>query len=176
MRLSNQDAIAALEGAITRVRAVAETHRALNESTDLRNVAFDRILHDLCRHSAEFNPDVTITCKAVGTLQLDAERAMPLGMIVSEALTNAVRHAYPPGQKGEVSAHASEHDGIVVIEVVDRGVGYSPAQQPTETRLGTTIIRLLSQQIGAELQIDAEPGQGTTMTIRLPRHAAIGGC
>ena len=169
-RLSNQEAVAALEGAIARVHAVAETHRALNESTDLRRVAFDRILRDLCGHSAEFNPNVKVTCHAAGTLELDAERAMPLGMIVSEALTNAVRHAYPGGQSGEVSARASERGGFLVVEIADGGVGYSPDAQPAGTRLGTTIIRSLSRQIGAELQINSEPGRGTTMTVSLPRN------
>jgi two-component sensor histidine kinase len=174
-RLANQEAIEALEGAIARVQAVAETHRALSESSDLRRVAFGRILRDLCRHAGEFNPSVTITCSAEGALALDAERAMPLGMIVSEALVNAVRHAYPGGQAGEVSARAGERGGSLVVEIADRGVGYSPDAQSAATGLGAMIIRSLSRQIGAELQIKSAPGQGTTMTLRLPRLAPATG-
>lgn len=170
-RLSNEDAIAALEGAIARVRAVAETHRALNESIDLRNVAFGRMLSDLCSHAAEFNPNVTVTCSAEGALELDAERAMPLGMIVSEALINAVRHAYPSGRSGEVLARAGERGEFLAIEIADRGIGYRSEAQLAGPSLGTTIIRSLARQIGAELEIDSTPGQGTTLTIRLPRLA-----
>lgn len=174
-RLSNSEAAAALEGAILRVHAVAETHRALNQSADLRRVAFDQILQDLCRHAAQLNPNVELKCCAEGTIELDAERAMPLGMIVSEVVTNAVRHAYGAGRSGVVTARAAASGDALITEVTDEGVGFSSDAQPGASSLGTMIIRALSRQIGADLQIDSEPGKGTKVTIRLPRQPEAGG-
>jgi len=170
-RLSDPEAAAALDEAIGRVRAVAETHRALYQSTDLRNVPFGRILRDLCQQVGGLNASISMQCSADQDLELDAERALPLGLIVSELLTNAMRHAYPEGQAGEVRARAAERHGTLEIVIADDGVGLPPAPPEARQGLGTTIIRALARQIGAEIEAKSEPGEGTSVTIRLPRSA-----
>jgi two-component sensor histidine kinase len=61
-------------------------------------------------------------------------------------------------------------DGQVEVTVSDEGVGMDPAAPRTES-LGTTIVRALTRQIGAELTLSSAPGRGTTVTLRLPRKA-----
>jgi two-component sensor histidine kinase len=172
-RLSDPEAAGALDEAIARVRAVAETHRALYQSADLRNVALGRLLRDLCRQMGKLNASVTIDCSTDDDLVWDAERALPLGLIVSELLTNAVRHAYPAEQTGVVQARAAEEQGMLEIVISDTGIGLPPEPQGGQRGLGTTIIRALARQVGAELDVQSRPGQGTSTTIRVPR--AVGG-
>jgi PAS domain S-box-containing protein len=168
-RLSDPDAAAALDGAISRVMAVSEAHRALHQSVDLRHVALGGMLRDLCAHVGTLNPAVTFLCDCPPELELDTERAIPLGLVVSELLTNAAKHAYP-SSSGAVRTSAAVVDGRFEITVADDGVGMAtPA--PSRARLGATIVRALATQIGAEMQVYSEPGRGTRTLVRFPRRA-----
>ena len=69
---------------------------------DLQSVDFGQTLADICAHIGGLTPSVQLHCHAETGLQLDAERAIPLGLLVSELLTNAAKHAYP-GASGQVS-------------------------------------------------------------------------
>ena len=166
-RLADAEAGAALDDAINRVQAVAATHRALHESADLHTVAFGRMLDELCRHVSRLSSGIAIDAQVDPDMPLDTERAIPLGLIVSEVLTNAVRHAYKPGQEGHVELRAALRDPWIEIVVLDGGSGFAPADD--RPSLGTTIVRVLARQIGAELHVESAPQRGTTVTVRLPR-------
>jgi two-component sensor histidine kinase len=171
-RLSDPEAAAAVDEAIARVRSVAQAHRAFQLSSDLRRVPFGQILRDICEHVGGFAAQISLECHAEGDFELDSERAIPLGLLVSELLTNAVRHAYPAGEAGVVRASAAERDGMLSIAISDDGAGltFDPGQDEAPS-LGMTIVRALCRQIGAELAVDSKPGQGTSVTVRLPRQA-----
>lgn len=166
-RLTDADATAALNDAIARVQAIAQAHRALHRSADLRTLAFGQMLHDLCNHVGQLNPALTIECTAEEDLELDAERAIPLGLVVSELLTNAMKHAYPEGQPGTVRASAVLANGYLEVVIADQGVGMPPGCDQTNS-LGATIIRSLAKQVGAELRVSSEQEQGATALLRLP--------
>jgi PAS domain S-box-containing protein len=102
-RVDDPEAVAALGDAIGRVDAVAQAHLALQQSHDLRTVDLGQMVQQLCARFGQLNPHVTSRCGAEGGLELDAERAIPLCLVVGELLTNALRHAYPPGIGGSVS-------------------------------------------------------------------------
>ena len=74
------------------------------------------------------NPAVAIRCDATVGSPVDAEQAIPLGLIVSELLTNALRHAYSPGQTGQILVTARQGGGRIEIRVADGGVVPSPGQ------------------------------------------------
>jgi signal transduction histidine kinase len=59
--------------------------------------------------------------------------------------------------------------GVLTVTVADRGAGMTPGAGPPG--LGSTVVQALSRQIGAELATRSAPGQGTTVTLRLPLHA-----
>jgi two-component sensor histidine kinase len=166
-RLAEGDASSALDDAISRVRAIAEAHRALQQSQDMRLIALDRMIADLCEFAARLNPAVSVQCQVTGPISFDTERAIPLGLILSELLTNALRHAYPEGTTGTVEAHVSTGEGILEVSIVDFGSGSTPdIEEPPS--LGANIVRALARQIGAELELKAQPGLGTRASLRLP--------
>jgi two-component sensor histidine kinase len=171
LRLADTDAAAALDDAVARVHAVAMAHRALLQSRDLATIAIDGMLADLCAHVGQLSESVTITCAAPTGLDMDVERAIPLGLIVSELLTNAVRHAYPEGASGTVAVTVSADDGTLTIAVADAGVGAGP-DAVHGRGLGTTIVNALARQIGARLETRSAAGAGTVVTLQLARRAA----
>jgi PAS domain S-box-containing protein len=163
-RLSDPDAVAALDGAMTRVMAVSEAHRALHQSIDLRHVVLDQMLRDLCSHVGALMPAVAFVCECPPDIELDTERAIPLGLVVSELLTNAAKHAYPSAS-GAVRTTAGIVDGRFEIVVEDTGVGMAAPR----AGLGSTIVRSLAAQIGATLDVMSAPGQGTQARLTFPR-------
>ncbi len=166
-RLPEGDATAALDDAISRVRAIAEAHRALQQSDDMRMISLDRMIADLCEFAARLNPAVSVQCQVAGPVYFDTERAIPLGLILSELLTNALRHAYPEGAEGSVEAHLVSADGVLEVSIIDFGSGASPDTDGPPS-LGSNIVRALARQIGAELEQKAQPGLGTRASLRLP--------
>jgi PAS domain S-box-containing protein len=164
-RVPDRDAKNALVEAIARVNAVANAHEALQYSPNLRSIEIDRMLADLCARVGSLNPDVTIDCDTIVGQMIDAEQAIPLGLIVSEVLTNALRHAYPAGTPGSVTLTARKTGDGISVTIVDRGAGM-PAS-PVPVGLGSTVMATLAQQIGATIATESRPAHGTTVTLHL---------
>jgi len=164
--ITDADAAAALRGAITRVGAIAASHLALQASADLQQVDMAAILREVCGHFAELQPAISIACQAGGPLMLDADRAIPLGLAVSEVLTNALRHGFRDREEGRVTVDAGIAAGTLTVRIGDNGVGM--AAQGGGSGLGSKIIRSLTAQLAASLQVESGVGSGTTVTIRLP--------
>jgi two-component sensor histidine kinase/PAS domain-containing protein len=166
-KTSDPDTMAALRAAMTRVNAVGIVHLALQESPDLRTIQLAAMLRDLCARVGSLNPALTLECDATDDdVWLDAEQAIPLGLIASELLTNALRHAFAPGSHGQVNLQAGITDGMLAMTVADNGAGM-PATV-ARRGLGTAVIQTLTRQIGATMAVVSEPGAGTAVSVRLP--------
>ncbi len=164
-RVCDSDAREALSAAIARVTAIADAHLALQRSPDLRSLDLSQSMRDLCRNLGALNPSVEIRCDIAADLWMDAERALPLGLIASELLTNALRHAFAPGAPGVVTLKLQAAQTVLELIVADDGVGLPAAA--VQRGLGSTVIAALARQIGAALQVDSAPGQGTRVTARM---------
>jgi len=156
----------ALRGAIARVQAIASSHLALQGSQDLQTVDLAFVLKELCSHFTEFHPDAEIDCHIQGPLMMDADRAIPLGLVVNELMTNALRHAFPEGMSGTVTLDALAEQSDVIVRVGDNGVGTARASK--NGGLGSKIIGVLTAQVGADIALDRELNVGTVATLRIP--------
>jgi two-component sensor histidine kinase len=172
-RLSDPAAVAMLDEAIGRIAAVAEAHAALHQSEDLRMVDVGTMVRDLSRHVGQLNPDVAIRCVQAGAALLEAQRAIPLGLIVSELLTNAVRHAYPAGTGGEVQVTVGQGVDGLEIEVRDDGVGLPDSAANRPGSLGAALVQSFAARIGATVAAASTTGEGTTVRIVLGRQAPV---
>jgi two-component sensor histidine kinase len=155
----------ALAGAIARVQAIAASHLALQGSKDLKTVDLAVTLRELCAHFAQLHPTCEVDHIVVGTPILSADRAIPLGLVISELITNALRHAFKGRGSGSVRLEARQGDEDLVVRVIDDGIGM--AAPAGRTGLGSRIIRTLTAQINAALEVDSTPGVGTAVTLRL---------
>jgi PAS domain S-box-containing protein len=166
----NAETRQALTEALTRVDAIANAHRALERSADLRTIDIDEMMQDLCRRLALLSADVVITCHAATKLSLDAEAAIPLGLMASELLTNALRHAFSPGAAGQISVSLAMRDPCLELVIADGGKGLPQKSQQTSPRtgLGSAVVAALARQIGAAIDIVSAPGAGVTVTVTLP--------
>jgi PAS domain S-box-containing protein len=161
----------ALRAAVARVEAIGEAHLALQRSPDLKQLDLGQILHDLTRRLGLLDPAVTVLCDVPTALLLDAEQAVPLGLVASELVTNAMRHAFPNGRPGTVRISAAVRDGILALTVADDGIGMAGAV--SSSGLGTTVVAALGRQVGATLERESAPGRGMTVKLRLPMPGAM---
>jgi two-component sensor histidine kinase/tetratricopeptide (TPR) repeat protein len=88
---------------------------------------------------------------AMQELELDVDTAVPLGLIVNELLCNALKYAFPNGQKGEVKIKLEKKPaGNLQLEVWDNGVGKNGAIRGTG--FGSQLIALLTRQLNGAVQ------------------------
>jgi len=163
---SQDDVKAALTNAMGRVAAVAQVHRRLYTSHDLKNVMLnqylDALLEDL-RRSAEGN---RLTLKAE-PIEIDPDRAVAIGIIVNELVMNAVKYAYPDGAGPiDVNLHAQGDD--LVLSIADHGVGLNVKTDPRSTGMGQRIVAAMASKLEASVERDPNHA-GTRIVVRF-RH------
>ena len=110
------------------------------------------------------------------TIRLDVEpvrmatdRAVSLGVIVTELVTNACKYAYPKNEAGEIRvALRRSEDTMLSLTVEDDGVGMTPGgDKPKGTGLGTRIIRAMAASLQANQQSDPS-FRGTRVVLSFP--------
>ncbi|HEY9219795.1 MAG TPA: histidine kinase dimerization/phosphoacceptor domain -containing protein [Phenylobacterium sp.] len=155
---------AALRRVLERVTAVATVHRRLFQGEAIDRFDFAEFVRDLAHDMAGASPRRDIEVQlALEPIEVGASQAAPLALILSELLTNALRHAYPEGQGGVVRIAVAPTHGGFELSVRDEGAGMTD-----ETRaghgFGLTIAHLLAQQLRAQIQVvNAGPGVGASV-------------
>jgi two-component sensor histidine kinase len=99
-------------------------------------------------------------------IELDVDTAIPLGLIVNELITNALKHAFPKDRKGRVDLYFRKtEDNKIRLEVSDNGVGIHKIieDKVDQSGFGTKLIGLLVQQLDAK--INRKTDQGTSVLI-----------
>lgn len=169
-RTSNMgsEANAALAAAHGRVLAVAQVHKRLYTSQDVRSVSLDKYLRalvtDIGASSAETAGQwIAFDCDPV---DMDPDRAVAAGIIVTELVINAMKYAYP-GATGPIRvALRRPAEGRITLCVEDDGVG--SAQQTTgSTGIGRLIIDAMADKLGASLALD-DSHRGTRVVLEFP--------
>ena len=158
---------AALEETSRRIHAIAEIHRLLYESPDLSQVDMKAYVERLFRSLAAVylaQPD-QVRCTVEGTpLRLDLRRAVPVGLILNELMSNAFKHAFPRARQGTVSLGLRSADGFIELHVVDDGVGFS--NDAPRGSLGLELVRILTEQLNGTVHFSTDGG--THARVRFP--------
>lgn len=157
----------ALEQAVARLRAMSRIHRRLYDPANADR-AFGPLVEELCHELLEATGAKNIVCRVeIPDVRLPIDRVVALSMIVTEALTNAVKHAFDPEQHGTIRIALTAADGAAfdfVIADDGRGLpeGFDVARSPS---LGMRIVQSLAQQLGGEFTY-ARAMVGSEMRLR----------
>jgi PAS domain S-box-containing protein len=158
-----------LEDAHRRVMSVASVQQHLQASGKGEQVAIGSYLTKLCETLAasmiEENRPIKVNVVANNGTATSSQ-AVSLGLIVTELLINALKHAFPdPTTVGQIIVGYEAHGSDWKLSVSDNGAGM-PLQRPTKEKsgLGTALIKALSQQIDAQLETATGP-DGTTVCV-----------
>ena len=164
----NGEGKAALERVSHRIDALGQLYAKLSKSDTVEAVDAATYLDDLCRDlvASVGNGDAAISLKTdIESELLPTDRAIPIGLIVNELVTNAIKYAFPPHTKGTVSVTFKREPGRLRLTVADDGKGVDP--QRADSGLGGRLVEGFAQQLGG--QVERESGsQGTTVRLILP--------
>ncbi len=152
-----------------RIQTMAVIHEQLYQSQDLAEIDFaDYIKRLVSNLFLSYNHQQS-GIKPITHLEkcyLNIETAIPAGLLINELVTNAFKHAFPSGQ-GEVNISLEvEREQQIKLTVADNGQGL-PADLDWENSpsLGLRLVRLLSQQLDAQVQFETSP-RGTNFTLK----------
>jgi two-component sensor histidine kinase len=156
----------------TRVRSLALVHRYMYESDELGSVNLGGFLKELATslQLAYGVPEKQVVVEVTAEPIWDvADRAIPLALLMTEAMTNALRHGFPEGRPGRIDVRLNQLEGRRVrFAVHDDGIGL-PGELAPGT-LGMTLIRAFARQVGGVLDITSN--KGTTVTVEFERMSA----
>jgi two-component sensor histidine kinase len=174
-KVPDEAARAMLRQAAERVEAVTMVHRRLYTGNDVAFVDMDAYLAGLLEElerAVRGGQPVRVELRAA-PVRLETDRAVAIGLVVNELVTNALKYAYPAGLGGVVRVMLDEApDGQVRLTVEDDGVGFGPESAPKGSGLGGLIVSSMAQSIGATVNRDPNcKGTRCIVTLGALAHA-----
>lgn len=164
-RVEDPDAKAVLRATLERIEALGTVHQRLYQSNDVGTFELADFVRDLAGNlaAAAGREDVRIALD-LEQVYLPASKAAPLGLLVNEIMTNALKHAFAGGRTGTIRIEIRGRDAMLRIKITDDGVGLP--QTPGQGKFGRTLIDTLVRQLNASLTCSAGPG--TEIGIAMP--------
>jgi two-component sensor histidine kinase len=170
-QIDDPKAIAVLEKSRARVMAMSHIYEQLYRT----EAVLDVDLWDYLEHLIEPLLDTYAVdrsrfrlVKEFQSVKLDAQRAALAGLIFSELISNATKYAYPEGAPGELRVSLLEKEGLVELRVADDGKGLPPGfDYMASSSMGFTLLRMLSEQMRADLVVESPEGGGVSVLLRL---------
>jgi PAS domain S-box-containing protein len=162
--------IEALQHIRNRIRSLGNLYDLLYRSEEVRAVRLDQYLDQLCRSLIEtYTSDrgrIELRMQLSET-RIEVKRAIPVGLIVNEILTNALKYAFPGGRSGTIHVGLGRSGDELFLEVGDDGAGLPAEFDPEKSKgLGSQLILLLVEQLDGSLVL--ERGAGTVYRITIP--------
>ncbi len=165
--IDNDEALAAIQNSENRMYAIALIHQKLYQSESLGLISMPEYIEEMVSYlkdSCVLDSRVVFE-KHLDEISLDVAQAVPLGLILNEAITNAIKYAYQPDEAGVIYVtFVKNEDQYNQLTIADNGPGLSPDFDIDKVdSLGMNLLRGLTKQLGGSLEISSE--QGCTINI-----------
>jgi two-component sensor histidine kinase len=166
--IDNGPALTAIHDSQHRVHAMSLIHQKLYNSDNLSSIDMTFYIRELVSYLADsFDTGQRIRFEfAIEPLEMDVSQAVPLGLILNEAITNSIKYAFPDDRSGVISISLSETSPHhYLLNISDNGIGM-PAQSfdiKKPGSLGMSLMAGLSEDLDGNFAI--ENNNGTTIKI-----------
>jgi len=152
-----------LETAAGRIDSIAAAHQNLALSaTDISRIDLQPYLNDICNRVRQGLADGIEIVTDLAPAEVERERALQIGLITNELITNSLKHAFPYGA-GQIHIHAIVDQQIYVLTISDNGRG---APEISDRKgIGTRLVEMMAKQ--ARTRVRRLPGPGTRYRIEL---------
>ena len=159
-----------LKSSQNRILSMSLIHENLYRSEGLDNINTHEYFRELCSHlfsAYDISPGKIKVSYVIEEVPLGLERAIPLGLIVNELVTNVIKYAFVGMERGEVVICLHEEGDHIRFYFSDNGVGMEEGFDFKNARsMGLRMIRILSRQLRGEVAF--ETGDGFTFQLSLP--------
>lgn len=163
---------AAIQSSQNRVQSMGIIHQKLYQGKNLAEIEMKDYFLNLGEgilDSFAVDDRIQIEC-VMEELELDIDTAIPIGLIVNELLTNALKYAFPAGQKGKIEIELSQNEEILQLKVKDNGIGKITTNAPSGTGFGTQLVSLLTMQLDGTMEEKIE--NGTIVSFQFKKSVA----
>ncbi|HTL10191.1 MAG TPA: histidine kinase dimerization/phosphoacceptor domain -containing protein [Chitinophagaceae bacterium] len=167
--LKNEEAVSTMEESRHRIHAMSLIHQKLYQSADFSVINMKDYVHELIDYLRDsFDTRQRILFKMqIESVSLDLTHAIPLGLILNEAVTNSIKYAFPEGADGVISIQL-EHitDNQLQLTIHDNGIGLSPGFEFSKSvTMGMNLMQGLTEDIGGVFSIEAKDGTLINITF-----------
>jgi hypothetical protein len=177
-RIRLPEAKAEFQSARDRVRALATLHQHLYAYGEVHTINMRSFLKELCGQLLQAmggTDRITLNIEA-SELQISSDQAVPMALIVTEAVSNAAKYAFPGGRRGKITVRLITERDVARLVIEDDGIGIPAGRIETETGIrdgiGLQLIRGFARQLGATLTVTEDLGTRYDVELRLRRSAA----
>lgn len=163
-----------LREAQTRINVLSVVHNKMYAGEDLASVDLATLLPDLCEQIARMQAldsnRIRLETDAE-PIRTDMDHAIPMALLTTEAVTNALKHAFPDDRPGIVRVSLVEDGAAVLLRIADNGIGFAPDADGKAGALGLTLIRGMARQLDGTLEVRTE--DGVEIVVSMPRNSLI---
>jgi two-component sensor histidine kinase len=160
---NNEEAKSLINESKNRVHSMSLVHTMLYSTTDLNKIKLDKYASSLCKELLK-SLDSTGRIKLIeqyNDVEVSINKAIPIGLILNEAVTNSIKHAFSTNHPNpEITVNVSPQGKTVYIVVSDNGKGFEEKVQSNqkEKTLGISLIHSLTEQIDGQVEFLNEGG------------------
>lgn len=168
-RVQSEEARGHIQNAHHRVMSIAALQRQLSYSSDgnVELLPYFTQLSQSLGASMIAEPDRLKIEVKVDDSAVKADTSVSLGLIVTELVINALKHAFPDERAGGIVIEYRSSGDDWTLSVTDNGIGIPAGDNAPKAGLGTSIVEALVKNLGAEIQLtDAAPGTAATISHR----------
>lgn len=158
---NNEHLYKILGNSISRIKSMALIHEKLYNSKSLSHLEFKEYIEDLIlsiKKSQDYSNkiDIHIDCD---NIVLNVNQAVPCALILNEAISNAIEHAFPDQEKGTIWVKFKKKDNRILVSIKDDGIGIPDSVlESKKPSMGMTIIQTLVKQLNAEKEFSNNNG------------------
>lgn len=151
-----------LNDARSRVLSIMGIYERLYLSEDVTHIDLNPYIGDLAGSILDtYMPGAGRISLSIelADIRVETRRAVPLGLIINELMTNALKYAYPGNAPGEIVIRLHVEGSSGSLKVSDTGAGLPDGFDPYTTEsMGFMLVRMLAEQIGGTFRVDCSAG------------------
>lgn len=173
--VGNSQAEAALKESRNRVQSMGLVHQHLYGEENSNGIAIDDYINSLAQNLFEtykIKPQQVELITDIEKLSLDADTAIPVGLILNELVSNCLKYAFDQAETGIVQIVLQRKGSLLLLQVKDNGKGFPENMDTNEfSSFGMRMINAFSQKLKASIEISND--NGACVTIRIKRYTII---
>jgi two-component sensor histidine kinase len=161
VKTKDAEAKGVMEASQNRVQSMGIIHQKLYQGENLASIEMKDYFQNLSENLLDaFGVSEKVNIKYdMEAVELDVDTAIPIGLIVNELLTNALKYAFPGDQKGEIELSLKETEqNKLHLLVADNGIGQSDPTTVKGTGFGSQLVKLLTMQLQGKMKASYENG------------------
>ena len=155
----------------SRIRSMSTIYDQLYSSAELDKVDLDMYLKDLgdsLFKTYAIDTGRILLATTLAKIQLDIKRAVPLGLIMNELMTNALKYAFPSGGRGEIRIDLEKSENQITLSLSDNGVGLTDGFDAYGSdSMGLRLVKMLTEQIDGTLTVKSKKGTKVSVKFKL---------